>query len=65
LQISDYNNEQLSYQLYDMQGKLVGDGQVSEQHTQINTASLPTATYFINVVNRDNKQIQSFKIIKK
>jgi len=25
---------------------------------------LPSATYFINVVNQENKQVQSFKIIK-
>jgi hypothetical protein len=64
LQISDYSNEKLSYQLYDMQGKLLNNGQVTAQQTQINTASLPSATYFINVVNQENKQVQSFKIIK-
>jgi hypothetical protein len=25
---------------------------------------LPSATYFINVVNQENKKVQSFKIIK-
>jgi hypothetical protein len=64
LQISDYNNEKLSYQLFDMQGKLLNNGQVTAQQTQINTSSLPSATYFINVVNQENKQVQSFKIIK-
>jgi len=64
LQISDYNNEKLSYQLYDIQGKLLNNGQVTAQQTQINTSSLPSATYFINVVNQENKQVQSFKIIK-
>ena len=64
LQISDYNNEKLSYQLYDMQGKLLSNGQVTAQQTQINTANLPPATYFINVVNQENNTIQFFKIIK-
>ena len=64
LQISDYNNEKLSYQLFDIQGKLLNNGQVTAQQTQINTASLPSATYFINVVNQENKKVQSFKIIK-
>jgi len=64
LQISDYNNEKLSYQLFDMQGKLLNNGQVIAQQVQINTANLPPATYFINVVNQENKKIQSFKIIK-
>ncbi len=65
LQIRDYNNENLSYQLFDMQGKLLSNGQVTAQQTQINTASLSSATYFINVVNQENKKVQSFKIIKK
>lgn len=64
LQISDYNNEKLSYQLLDMQGKLLNNGQVTTQQTQINTAHLPAATYFMNVLNQENKKIQTFKIIK-
>jgi len=64
LQLNDYNNEKLSYQLYDMQGKLLSNGQVTALQTRINTASLPSATYFINVVNQENKKVQSFKIIK-
>jgi hypothetical protein len=64
LQISDYNNEKLSYQLFDMQGKQISNGQIVAQQTQINMNSLPTATYFINVVNQENKKVQSFKIIK-
>jgi len=64
LQISDYNNEKLSYQLFDMQGKQLSNGQIVAQQTQINMNSLPTATYFVNVVNQENKKVQSFKIIK-
>jgi hypothetical protein len=64
LQISEYNNEKLSYQLFDMQGKQLSNGQIVARQTQINMNSLPTATYFINVVNQENKKIQSFKIVK-
>jgi hypothetical protein len=64
LQISDYNNEKLLYQLYDMQGKLLNNGQITAQQTQIDMNSLPSATYFVNVVNQENKKVQSFKIIK-
>ncbi|MFN4813476.1 MAG: T9SS type A sorting domain-containing protein [Bacteroidota bacterium] len=64
LQISDYKNEKLLYHLFDIQGNLLSNGEVTAQQTQINTSSLPPATYFINVVNQDNKQVQSFKIIK-
>ena len=64
LQIRNYNNEQLSYKLFDMQGKLLNNGLVNTQQTQINTSTLPPATYFINLVNQENKKVQSFKIIK-
>ena len=64
LQISDYNNENLSYQLFDMQGKQLSNVQITEQQTKINMTSLPSAIYFINVVNQENKKVQSFKIIK-
>ncbi len=64
LQISDYKNEKLLYQLFDMQGKLLSNGQVTAQQTEINTAILSAATYFINVVNQEKKTIQLFKIIK-
>lgn len=64
LQISDYNNENLSYQLFDMQGKQISNGQITAQQTQIDMTGLPTATYFVNIVNPENKQVQSFKIIK-
>lgn len=64
LQISNYNNEKLSYQLYDVGGKLLNIGKIVSQQTYINTATLPPATYFINVVNQDNKVVQSFKILK-
>lgn len=64
LQVSDYNNEKLSYQLFDMQGKQISKGQVTAQQTQINMNGLPSANYFIYVVNQENKKIQSFKIIK-
>ena len=64
LQISDFNKEKLSYILFDTHGKLLRNGQVTAQQTQINTSSLLPATYFIKVLNQENKQVQSFKIIK-
>ena len=64
LQINDYNNEKLSYQLFDMQGKQLSSGQVTAQQTQIKMNSLPSATYFINLVNQENKKVQSFKIVR-
>ena len=64
LQISDFNNQKLYYQLYDVQGKQLINEQVTAKQTQLNTSILPPATYLINVVNQENKKVQSFKIIK-
>ena len=64
LQISDCNNEKLAYQLFNMEGKQLSNVQIVAQQTQINMNSLPSATYFINVVNQENKKVQSYKIIK-
>jgi hypothetical protein len=65
LKISDYKNERLSYQLYDLQGKQLISGQILAPQTQININNLPAASYFLSVVNQENKKVQSFKIIKK
>ncbi len=64
LRISDYNNEKLSYQLFDLQGKALNTGQIVGPQTLINMNSLPRATYFLNVLDQENKKVQSFKIIK-
>jgi opacity protein-like surface antigen len=64
LQINDFTNEKLTYQLFDMQGKQFSNREITAQQTHINMNSLPTATYFINVVNQENKKVKSFKIIK-
>jgi len=64
LQISDFNNSKLSYQLFDMKGKQLGNEQIVTQQTQINMNGFPSATYFLNVLNQENKKFQSFKIIK-
>jgi hypothetical protein len=64
LQISEYKNEKLSYELYDLKGKLLIKGQIEAQQTQIDTKSLPTSTYFLNIIHTDTQKVQSFKIIK-
>jgi hypothetical protein len=64
LQISDYDQEELSYQMFDIQGKLVGNGLIVAHHTVVDMHNLLPATYFLNIVNQKNQKIQSFKIIK-
>lgn len=64
LKISDYNNEKLSYQLYNMQGKMLNNGQIVAEQTQINMNGLSRATYVVQVINQENQKVQTFKIIK-
>ena len=64
LQVNELEQSTLNFQLCDAQGKQISKGQVTSKQTQINTASLSTATYFIYVVNQENKKVQTFKIIK-
>jgi len=64
LQLSNYNSPNLSYQLFDMQGKLVRNEQLAAQQTTITMSYLPSATYFVHIINQENQLVQSFKIIK-
>ena len=63
LKVEDYNNEALSYNLIDEQGKLVMNEQITNQGTQVAMSTLARGAYFINVL-QENKKIQTFKIIK-
>lgn len=65
LHIPDFNNEKLWYRLLDAQGKVIDSEQILSQKTYINLSNLSSATYFLRTVNQDNKQAQSFTIIKK
>lgn len=65
IEISDYNNEKLKYQLYDMQGKLLKNGEIVAKQTQIDMLNLSRASYFVNVLNEENIKVQSFKVVKK
>lgn len=64
LKIEDYKDEKLSYQLYDMQGKLLKDDKINAEQTQIEMKNFAKATYFINVVNQNEEKVETFKIIK-
>jgi hypothetical protein len=63
IKVEDYNNEALSYNLINEQGKLVMNEQITNQDTQVAMSTLARGAYFINVLQA-NKKIQTFKIIK-
>jgi hypothetical protein len=63
LLVSNYANENLSYHLYDMHGKLIASDKISSVKTTIEMQYLTAATYFIHV-SKEGKTIQTFKAIK-
>ena len=63
IEIKDFNNENLSYELFDIQSKLLAKGLITSKQTQISLITLPPSAYFMHI-SQKNKKIQSFKIIK-
>jgi hypothetical protein len=57
------SNQQLSYQLIDLQGKVITNKKVTATNSTINVESLPKAIYFLNVT-KDNQVVKTFKVIK-
>ena len=63
LRIDDQLGKDLSYQLYDLRGRLLRQGDITDNITQINMQKLQSATYLINIL-QNNKRVKSFKVIK-
>jgi hypothetical protein len=55
--------QSMSYQLYDMSGKLLENKKLDGNQTNIVTSNLVPATYFLKVTE-NNKDVKTFKIIK-
>lgn len=64
LSIKGASIEDLSYQLYDMAGRLIEDQRITSPETQIRMGSLNDAVYHLKVVN-SSQEVKTFKIIKK
>ena len=63
LQVDNSNIDKLSFELYDMQGKIILRNNVTNNSTAIDMNNLPTATYFLKVAKKGTS-IKTFKIIK-
>jgi hypothetical protein len=63
LKVENYDNTNLSYQLFDMNGKLLETKKIVSNQTSIVMSNLVPATYFVKVTE-SNKEIKMFKIIK-
>lgn len=64
LSISEFKLSGLSYQLFDMSGKLLFDENITSSQTQIVMSQLVPASYLL-VVKQENMRLKTFKILKK
>ena len=63
LRVGNFNQEQLSYKLIDTEGKLLNQGEILTQETDLDMRQYAVATYFVEV-HHAGKKVQTFKIIK-
>ncbi|MBL4861748.1 MAG: T9SS type A sorting domain-containing protein [Crocinitomicaceae bacterium] len=61
--IGKYDNEKLTYQLVDLNGKLLTNGQVVNQTTTINMQDYPVSTYLMQI-QENNTLLKTFRIVK-
>lgn len=60
----EFKNGIRSYQLYDLQGRLLNQNTINQTETQIDLNNLNSAIYILQIYV-DNKVLKTFKIIKK
>jgi len=63
LSVYDFNFSNLSYHIYDMQGKLLQSEKIADSKINIALHNRSAGTYFIKVFQND-KSVKTFKIIK-
>ena len=63
LKVESEKLKDLSYQLFDMQGKLLQNKKFVGTETQIDMSNYVPSSYFVRVINQ-NQLIKEFKIIK-
>jgi hypothetical protein len=63
LKVGNYNFENLNYQLYDGEGKMVLENRIYQAETPIFMETFPVGIYFLKVSNR-SIEMKTLKIIK-
>lgn len=64
LKVKEFDFSNLSFQLYDMNGKILQSEKINGTKTQINMRNYVPSSYFVKVTNR-KQSIKEFKIIIK
>lgn len=63
ISVESANTENLRYQLFDVNGKLLQEKMMDSNQTDIFMRDYASATYFVKVINNNNES-KNFKIIK-
>ena len=63
LSVDNFEVSNLSYQVYDINGKLLETKKLEGNKTSIVMSNLVPATYFLKVI-QSNKEVKTFKIVK-
>ena len=63
LEVKDYDFSNLTYQLYDIHGKLLQNEKITGNQTSIFMSNLLPATYFVKILEGNN-EVKIFKVIK-
>jgi hypothetical protein len=63
LELLDYSNEKIEYQLIDIEGKVILSKLLNDSQTQVDLNIYSKGIYFIKVI-KESKEIRTFKIIK-
>lgn len=64
LVVDNYNSQELSFHLLDVNGRLIKNKIITGIETLISVTYLTTGTYFLRVID-NHKHVKTFKIIKK
>ncbi|GGG56376.1 T9SS type A sorting domain-containing protein [Epilithonimonas arachidiradicis] len=64
IDFNDRNYQGSNYALFDVQGKIVKKGNISQQKSELDFSLLPASVYIIQIF-QNNQNIKTFKIIKK
>ncbi|NCU37201.1 T9SS type A sorting domain-containing protein [Candidatus Falkowbacteria bacterium] len=63
LSINNFDASKVSFQLFDMKGKLLQSVRITGNQTNISMRNFVPATYFIKVI-QSQEEIKTFKIVK-
>lgn len=63
--IENYNHEILNYKIFDVWGKLMQKGEISNQETSVNFDTLSSSIYNLVISTKNEEIVKSFQLIKK